>query len=166
MTVRLLTLSHAIARRYRNAKMSYEKRHRRRTIRDPKRKWDFVTWWFVVRQNLKGIWTSTRVLFGMGRIRKKRLGRISKITRLTLLGPGARCIRCGDGWYEKELTLDHIVPASKGGKGNKKNLQVMCEDCNQKKGDRVKKYHSPDLKVSVKERIDFQRRDDSRTDRT
>jgi 5-methylcytosine-specific restriction enzyme A len=33
-----------------------------------------------------------------------------------------------------ELTLDHRVPISKGGRNNDDNLQTMCRDCNEAKG--------------------------------
>lgn len=34
------------------------------------------------------------------------------------------------------LTVDHILPKSKGGKNNLENLQPMCYDCNTEKGDK------------------------------
>ena len=36
------------------------------------------------------------------------------------------------------LTLDHIVPVSRGGTSIRSNLQTMCRVCNNKKGNRVK----------------------------
>jgi len=136
--------------------VSYQPRSKRRTTRDPRRKWDFKTWWFIVLQNLKGIRTATKVLVGIKRgVKKKKLGRIPKTTRIAMLGPNAKCVRCGDGWDKNKLTLDHVVPASKGGMGSKKNLQVMCEKCNQKKGSKTKKYHQPELKVSISERMKY-----------
>jgi len=136
--------------------MSYEARAWRRKVRDPKRKWDFKTWWFIVLQSVKGIYTATRVLLGLKRGKRKptkKVGRISKSTRIAMLGPSAKCVKCGAGHDDAQLTLDHIVPSSKGGKGNKKNCQVMCEDCNQKKGSKIKKYYLPELKVSIGERM-------------
>ena len=37
------------------------------------------------------------------------------------------------------MTKDHIVPVSKGGKGDLSNLQTMCHTCNHRKGNRIKK---------------------------
>ncbi len=33
------------------------------------------------------------------------------------------------------LTVDHILPRSKGGKDTKDNKQILCNECNTKKGD-------------------------------
>jgi 5-methylcytosine-specific restriction endonuclease McrA len=35
------------------------------------------------------------------------------------------------------MTIDHIVPRSKGGKDELENLQPMCNTCNAKKADKV-----------------------------
>lgn len=42
------------------------------------------------------------------------------------------CQYCG---YEKELTLDHVIPRSKGGKSAWNNLVSACKRCNARKGD-------------------------------
>lgn len=44
------------------------------------------------------------------------------------------CQYCGSG---KNLTLDHIVPRSKGGKSSWINLITACKRCNTTKGDRT-----------------------------
>lgn len=48
---------------------------------------------------------------------------------------GYRCKRCGADWT-CDLTLDHIVPRSKGGTDDADNLQTLCQRCNSKKGTR------------------------------
>lgn len=42
------------------------------------------------------------------------------------------CQQCGS---KENLTIDHIVEASKGGTMALSNLQVLCQPCNQKKSD-------------------------------
>ncbi len=42
------------------------------------------------------------------------------------------CQYCGS---KSDLTLDHVMPRSKGGKSNWKNLVTACKSCNAKKGD-------------------------------
>jgi len=49
---------------------------------------------------------------------------------------GFRCVQCGEA-DRKLLTLDHIVPKSKGGTNAAKNLQVLCRACNNRKADIV-----------------------------
>lgn len=44
---------------------------------------------------------------------------------------GFRCVTCG---VQKNLTLDHIKPESKGGDTSFENLQTMCKSCNSSKG--------------------------------
>lgn len=43
--------------------------------------------------------------------------------------------RCRYCHSEKNLTRDHIIPISKGGKLGKKNIQTLCCYCNQMKRD-------------------------------
>ena len=47
---------------------------------------------------------------------------------------GGRCRECG---CTKNLQLDHIVPFSKGGSSEPENLQLLCKECNLKKGNRI-----------------------------
>lgn len=46
---------------------------------------------------------------------------------------GFRCRQCGS---DDNLTLDHIVPQSKGGSHAEENLQVLCRSCNSAKKNR------------------------------
>ena len=44
------------------------------------------------------------------------------------------CVTCG---ARRDLTLDHILPTSRGGATSYENLQTMCGHCNSKKGAKV-----------------------------
>jgi 5-methylcytosine-specific restriction endonuclease McrA len=53
-------------------------------------------------------------------------------TRRKIEALGGFCACCGENFYPV-LTLDHIVPKARGGKGDS-NLQVLCASCNHAKG--------------------------------
>jgi 5-methylcytosine-specific restriction endonuclease McrA len=48
---------------------------------------------------------------------------------------GHRCLYCGRG--DIPLTLDHVVPLSRGGEESWENLVCACVKCNNRKGDRT-----------------------------
>lgn len=47
---------------------------------------------------------------------------------------GGQCQYCGT---IHDLTLDHVLPRSRGGKSSWENLATACKPCNSKKGDRT-----------------------------
>jgi len=47
------------------------------------------------------------------------------------------CQYCGKPLKSQEVTLDHIVPKSRGGESNWENLATCCPRCNVKKGSRL-----------------------------
>jgi 5-methylcytosine-specific restriction endonuclease McrA len=47
------------------------------------------------------------------------------------------CGYCDEVFPDSELTLDHVVPISKGGKTNWENIVTACKKCNFKKGDKI-----------------------------
>lgn len=51
---------------------------------------------------------------------------------------GNVCLACG----KSEVTIDHIVPISKGGSSNIDNLQPLCGRCNTRKRDEIIDYRS------------------------
>ena len=54
----------------------------------------------------------------------------SKRRRILLRGKG-RCMKCGS---KKNLEIDHVVPLARGGSNRLENLQLLCRDCNRRKG--------------------------------
>ena len=44
---------------------------------------------------------------------------------------GGRCVECGSNF---DTQYDHILPFSMGGASTVENLQLLCADCNRKKG--------------------------------
>jgi 5-methylcytosine-specific restriction endonuclease McrA len=46
-----------------------------------------------------------------------------------------KCFRCNTS--DKKLHIDHILPRCKGGTGAFRNLQTLCEECGNLKGDRI-----------------------------
>ncbi len=61
--------------------------------------------------------------------RKVALSRVNIFRR-----DGERCVYCGT---TKNLTLDHVIPRSKGGVDSWENLVTACHSCNSKKGNRT-----------------------------
>lgn len=44
---------------------------------------------------------------------------------------GGKCVQCKS---QEKLEYDHIIPVSKGGSNTERNIQLLCENCNRKKG--------------------------------
>ena len=40
-----------------------------------------------------------------------------------------KCVKCGNN-NKPDLSIDHIIPISKGGSDNFDNLQILCKKCN------------------------------------
>ena len=46
------------------------------------------------------------------------------------------CLKDLSSWTERETSLDHVIPWSKGGQNNVRNLVTACLKCNSSRGDR------------------------------
>ena len=57
------------------------------------------------------------------------------------------CQYCGS---MKHLTLDHVIPTSKGGEHTWDNIVTACEKCNNRKGDRTPQQASMTLRTPPK----------------
>jgi len=47
---------------------------------------------------------------------------------------GGKCVLCGS---QENLEFDHIIPISKGGATTYRNLQLLCQNCNRSKSDKI-----------------------------
>ena len=58
-----------------------------------------------------------------------------KLRMRVLRRDGYRCRICGASASDGvKLEVDHIVPVSKGGRTEERNLQTLCDRCNRGKG--------------------------------
>ena len=48
-----------------------------------------------------------------------------------------QCQSCGKISQETQLSIDHIIPLSRGGKNDISNLQTLCLTCNQQKTNNI-----------------------------
>jgi len=48
-----------------------------------------------------------------------------------------QCQYCGDSFKTHDLTFDHVIPRSKGGRTNWENIVAACQCCNTKKGSKL-----------------------------
>lgn len=55
------------------------------------------------------------------------------------------CQYCGATPLRADLTLDHVLPRSRGGRSEWENMVVACRACNQKKGNRTPREASMHL---------------------
>lgn len=55
-----------------------------------------------------------------------------------------KCLYCGET-NKNKLTIDHVIPKSKGGKNTWQNLVTCCQSCNIKKDDKLP--HETPLKL-------------------
>ena len=53
---------------------------------------------------------------------------------------GGHCNGCNEHFLPQNLTVDHIIPRTKGGTDHITNLQLLCGHCNSVKGDRGQEY--------------------------
>ena len=50
---------------------------------------------------------------------------------------GHKCMYCGRSFAGQELTVDHVIPRSQGGRNSWENMVAACGRCNHRKADRT-----------------------------
>ena len=58
---------------------------------------------------------------------------------------GASCVWCGRELWRRDLTLEHVVPRSRGGHATSENALVACRSCNRRRGSRPVDAYVRDL---------------------
>jgi hypothetical protein len=72
-----------------------------------------------------------------------RTSKSYKELRNKLITQFGMCAACH---AENDLTIDHVVPMSLGGKHEPENLQVLCRACNSKKKQETVRYELPQVR--------------------
>jgi 5-methylcytosine-specific restriction endonuclease McrA len=58
---------------------------------------------------------------------------------------GPSCVWCGRELWRRDLTLEHVVPRSRGGHTTLENAVVACRSCNRRRGSRPVDAYVRDL---------------------
>ncbi|MBU0987011.1 MAG: HNH endonuclease [Proteobacteria bacterium] len=80
-------------------------------------------------------------------IRTLYVNRVPFSKRNVLVRDGFKCAYCGG--ERERLTIDHIIPKSRGGDTTFENCVAYCKSCNNQKGDRAPRAANMFLKVKA-----------------
>ena len=58
---------------------------------------------------------------------------------------GPSCVWCGRELWRRDLTLEHLIPRSRGGHMTAENAVVACRSCNRRRGSRPVDAYVRDL---------------------
>lgn len=58
---------------------------------------------------------------------------------------GPACVWCGREPWRRDLTLEHVVPRSRGGHATPENAVVACRSCNRRRGSKPVDAYVRDL---------------------
>lgn len=103
--------------------------------RDSKKRKD---WWKNYEQTPTG--KASRHVQNMRR-RVRKINAVGDYTREEYESLGKQCLCCGRS--DTPMTVDHVIPLSKGGTNFIHNIQPLCEHCNKSKGARAVDYRWP-----------------------
>lgn len=78
--------------------------------------------------------TAPKYLFDIFRKKRAPVGVSAKMRSMVIERDGRVCKYCRRALDEVEVTIDHIVSRSRGGRAEFSNLTVACRPCNASKG--------------------------------
>ncbi len=71
---------------------------------------------------------------------------------------GARCVWCGQERWREDLTVEHLLPRTRKGRGSPENRAVACRVCNRRRGATpVSAYVRSELEAGRTPRVDLLR---------
>lgn len=73
------------------------------------------------------------------------------------------CQYCGDGFPANELTFDHVVPRSQGGRTSWENVVTACSPCNLHKGGCTPKQASMPMRRTPRQPTTFELQENGRS---
>lgn len=88
-------------------------------------------------QGVQRTFTLPSILRLLKRVRPRRDAPVRFSRRNVYIRDKHKCQYCGVIVDPKEITCDHVIPRSRGGKTSWENVVAACHDCNLKKGSRL-----------------------------
>lgn len=93
----------------------------------------------VVARSARATFQVPSVLRLKSYVRQKRSGVVRFCRENVYIRDNYTCQYCSTKLNSKQLTLDHVIPASMHGKKDWTNVVSACQKCNQRKADRTPK---------------------------
>lgn len=72
------------------------------------------------------------MLFGRGGAGVDKVGLMKRGD--VIFRDAQRCVWCGGLAWQRDLTVEHLLPKARGGRGLPENLAVACRRCNRRRG--------------------------------
>ena len=92
--------------------------------------------WHKANPGARGVYTNTRRALVVGAGGSHTASEWKNLKKLY----DYTCLCCGRKESDIKLTVDHVVPISKGGRNTVDNLQPLCGSCNSSKGTKTMDY--------------------------
>ena len=88
-----------------------------------------------IMKNFENTWTIARPLvIRIFKLIRQIFSKSVPYSKSNIITRDGVCMYCGS---DENLTVDHVIPKSKGGKSTWENCVAACQKCNNKKGDKT-----------------------------
>lgn len=86
---------------------------------------------------LKAIEKRTPLILNLLKEKPRTRGIPAKVRYKVYMRDNGECVICGSNI---NIEIDHIIPFSLGGSHSINNIQILCQNCNRKKSDKIEKF--------------------------